>query len=204
MKVYTTELEGVLIIEPEVHGDKRGYFLESFNQKEFDMLVTSYEDSTMVPGRSGEKTRSVTNSTVFVQDNESKSRYGVVRGLHFQRAPFAQAKLVRAVSGKILDVAVDIRRSSPTFGRHVKVELSGQNHLQLFIPRGFAHGFSTLSKEAVLSYKCDAFYNSEAESGIAWNDPAIDIDWGLPHSDIILSEKDTHRPSLSESEDLFE
>lgn len=182
MTVTTTELEGVLIIDPEVHGDERGYFFESFNQREFDALVA--------PVR-------------FVQDNESKSCFGVVRGLHYQKGASAQAKLLRVIRGRVLDVAVDLRKASKTFGKYVAVELSGENHRQLFIPRGFAHGFSTLSEEVVFTYKCDNFYDPSAECGIAWNDPAIGIDWGIPPGEVILSEKDRHRPTLKTAKDFF-
>ena len=140
----------------------------------------------------------------FVQDNESKSRYGVLRGLHYQKGEYSQSKLVRVVSGRVLDVAVDIRVGSPTFGKHVAVELSGENHRQFFIPKGFAHGFAVLSEEAVFQYKCDRLYAPQAEGAIAWDDPALGIDWKIPASDIILSEKDRHHPRLSEVTDLFD
>ena len=183
MTLLETSIPGVYIIEPKVFGDSRGYFLESWNQQEFDTLVR--------PVR-------------FVQDNESKSRYGVVRGLHFQKGKFSQSKLVRVVSGRVLDVAVDIRRGSPTFGRYVACELSGENHRQLFIPKGFAHGFSVLSEEAVFQYKCDNFYAPSEEGAIAWDDPTLAIDWGIPAEDILLSEKDMCHPPLSLAEDLFD
>lgn len=182
MRVISTELDGVVIIEPELHGDSRGYFFESFSQRDFDSLVSP---------------------TVFVQDNESRSSYGVIRGLHYQCGDSSQGKLVRAVLGKALDVAVDIRIGSPTFGKHVAVELSGENHRQLFIPRGFAHGFSVLSESLVLQYKCDRFYDPSSERGIAWDDPDLGIDWRIPTESVIVSEKDSHRPRLSEAEDLF-
>lgn len=182
MRVISTELDGVVIIEPELHGDSRGYFFESFSQRDFDSLVSP---------------------TVFVQDNESRSSYGVIRGLHYQCGDSSQGKLVRAVLGKAIDVAVDIRRGSPTFGKHVAVELSGENHRQLFIPRGFAHGFSVLSESLVLQYKCDRFYDPNAERGIAWDDPELGIDWRIPAGSVIVSEKDSHRPRLGEAEDLF-
>ncbi len=169
MNFIETHIEGVFIIEPRVFGDERGYFFESFSQRQFQEKVAE---------------------TVFVQDNESQSKYGVLRGLHFQRPPFAQAKLVRVVHGKVLDVAVDIRPQSPTFGQHVAVELSDENKRQLFIPRGFAHGFAVLSEKAVFQYKCDNYYAPEHEGGILWNDPSLAIDWKLPMADIILSEKD--------------
>lgn len=169
MKVIKTDIDGVVIIEPQLFGDSRGYFMESYSERDFARLVA--------PVR-------------FVQDNESRSRYGVVRGLHYQREPYSQSKLVRCLEGRVLDVAVDIRPESPTYGKYVAVELSADNHRQLFIPKGFAHGFAVLSKEALFAYKCDEFYHPEAECGIAWDDPTLSIDWGLPKEDIILSEKD--------------
>ena len=175
MKVIKTDIEGVVIIEPEVFGDIRGYFMESFSQRVFEREVA--------PVR-------------FVQDNRSYSRYGVVRGLHYQREPYAQSKLVSCVVGRVLDVAVDIREGSPTYGKHVAVELSAENHRQLFIPKGFAHGFAVLSEEALFEYKCDEFYHPEAECGIAWNDPRIGIDWRLPKEDVILSAKDSNYKNL--------
>ena len=184
MEVIKTEIEGVVIIEPKVFGDERGYFFESFNAAEF--------------------TRKVGVNTVFVQDNESKSKYGVLRGLHFQKGRFAQSKLVRVVEGRVIDVAVDIRRGSPTFGKHVAVELSKENKRQLFIPRGFAHGFAVLSEEAVFQYKCDNLYAPDQEGAIAWNDPKIGIDWQIPPEDVILSEKDGRHPMLDEAEELFD
>lgn len=183
MKVIETSIPGVLVVEPQVFGDARGYFLESWNQRDFDAAVR--------PVR-------------FVQDNESKSRYGVLRGLHFQKGKYAQSKLVRVVQGRVLDVAVDIRRGSPTFGQHVTCELSGENHRQFFIPRGFAHGFSVLSEEAVFQYKCDNPYAPDQEGAIAWNDPALGIDWGLPEADVLLSEKDRHHAPLAEADGLFD
>ena len=177
MKVIETGIEGVLILEPRVFEDSRGYFFESFNQEEFEIAVGQVN---------------------FVQDNESKSSYGVVRGLHFQKGEYAQAKLVRVVKGSVLDVAVDIREGSPTFGKHVAVELTGENHLQLFLPRGMAHGFSVLSEEAVFQYKCDNFDCPSAEGAIAWDDPDIGIDWRIPRDKVILSAKDSNHPRLSE------
>ena len=182
MRVISTDIEGVVIIEPDVFGDARGYFMESWSQQRFNECVREVE---------------------FVQDNQSKSCYGVVRGLHFQRGEYSQSKLVRVAQGRVLDVAVDIRRGSPTFGRHIAVELSDENHRQLFIPRGFAHGFSVLSSEAVLQYKCDNYYSPENEGAIAWNDPTIGIDWQLPVEDIILSVKDMHHPTLAEAEEAL-
>ncbi|MBQ1276825.1 MAG: dTDP-4-dehydrorhamnose 3,5-epimerase [Flavobacteriales bacterium] len=183
MKVISTSIPDVLIIEPEVYKDDRGYFFESFSQREFDEKVA--------PVR-------------FVQDNESMSVYGVVRGLHFQMGEAAQAKLVRVIEGKVMDVAVDIRRGSPTFGKYVAVELTGDNHRQLFIPRGFAHGFAVLSPRVVFAYKTDNFYAPAAEAGIAWNDPQVGIDWKIPEDEIILSPKDMLLPRLCEIDALFE
>ena len=175
MRVIKTDIEGVVIIEPEVFGDSRGYFMESFSQRDFERDVAPIN---------------------FVQDNRSYSRYGVVRGLHYQRGPYAQSKLVSCVVGKVLDVAVDIREGSLSYGKYVAVELSAENHRQLFIPKGFAHGFAVLSDEALFEYKCDEFYHPEAECGIAWDDPNIGIDWRLPKEDIILSEKDRKYKNL--------
>lgn len=183
MNVVKTSIDGVVIIEPRIFEDERGYFYESFSQREFEEKVCN---------------------TVFVQDNQSKSTYGVIRGLHFQRPPYAQSKLVRCVSGKVLDVVVDIRKNSPTFGKFVAVELSGENHRQLFIPRGFAHGYAVLSDEAVFQYKCDNFYNKESEGAIAWNDPEINIDWLLPADKVVLSAKDRMNKKLSESVTPFD
>lgn len=180
MNVIKTDIEGVVIIEPKVFGDNRGYFFESFNAREFE-------------AQTGQKID-------FVQDNESKSCYGVVRGLHFQKGDKAQSKLVRVVSGAVLDVAVDIRPGSPTFGKYVSVELTAENHRQFFIPKGFAHGFAVLSPEAVFQYKCDEFYCPEAEGAIAWDDPALAIDWRIPAEDVVLSEKDKKHPRLKEAE----
>ncbi len=177
MKITATAIEGVIILEPEVFGDERGYFFESFSQQEFEEKVCK---------------------TAFVQDNESSSRYGVLRGLHFQKPPHAQAKLVRVVKGRVLDIAVDIRKGSPTFAHHVSIELSAENKRQLFIPRGFAHGFAVLSDEAVFQYKCDNYYAPGSEGGILWNDPALGIDWKLPAKDVILSEKDKKNVLLNE------
>ncbi len=183
MKISRTEIEEVVIIEPDVFGDARGYFFESYSQSKFDAAVR--------PVR-------------FVQDNESRSTRGVLRGLHFQRGKDAQSKLVRVVEGRVLDVAVDIRRGSPTFGRYVSVELSGENRRQLFIPRGFAHGFSVLSDTALFQYKCDNLYAPQSEGAITWNDPAIGIDWQLDEREILLSEKDRHHPSLKDAAELFD
>ena len=183
MKVVKTDIEGVLIIEPDVFGDCRGYFMESFSQRKFSEQVAD---------------------VTFVQDNESKSSYGVVRGLHFQKPPYTQSKLVRVVSGRVLDVAVDIRKGSPTFGKHVAVELSGDNHRQIFIPKGFAHGFAVLSDEAVFQYKCDAFYAPDSEGAIAWNDPEIGVDWRIPEDKVMLSAKDRNHSLLKDAEWLFD
>ena len=183
MKVIPTEIEGVVLLEPDLFGDERGYFFESYSEQSFGRLVR--------PVR-------------FVQDNESMSKYGVLRGLHFQRGAHAQSKLVRVVRGRVLDVAVDIRRGSPTFGRHVSVELSGDNKRQFFIPRGFAHGFAVLSDEATFQYKCDNPYAPESEGAIAWNDPSLGIDWRLAPEDVVLSPKDSAHPLLSEAGELFD
>lgn len=188
MKVINTEIPEVKIIEPKVFADSRGYFFESFNQKTFEDTVCK---------------------TLFVQDNESKSTYGVLRGLHYQLPPFSQSKLVRAVKGTVLDIAVDIRKGSPTFGKYVAAELSEENKKMLFIPRGFAHGFVVLSNEAIFQYKCDNFYSPQHEGSIIWNDPTLNIKWGIEDSKIILSEKDKSVPSLNKaklfdySEDLY-
>ena len=182
MEVIKTALEGVVIIEPRIFNDARGYFFESFSQKEFDEKVMPIN---------------------FVQDNESMSSYGVMRGLHYQRMPYTQSKLVRCVKGAVLDVVVDIRKGSPTFGQHVSVELTEENHRQLFVPRGFAHGFSVLSEEAVFQYKCDNLYAPHAEGAIAWDDPDIGIDWGVPAEDVLLSAKDAAHPRLKDAEYLF-
>ncbi len=183
MKVIKTAIEEVVIIEPDVFGDARGYFFESYSQKKFDEQVRPVK---------------------FVQDNESKSKYGVLRGLHFQKGRDAQSKLVRVVKGRVLDVAVDIRKGSPTFGQYVAVELTEDNHRQLFVPRGFAHGFSVLSEEAIFQYKCDNLYAPQSEGAIAWNDPDIAIDWQLPAEDVLLSAKDANHPQLKDATDLFD
>ena len=182
MEVIKTDIEGVVIIEPRVFKDARGYFFESFSQREFE-----------------EKVRTIN----FVQDNESMSSYGVMRGLHFQRPPFAQSKLVRCVKGAVLDVAVDIRKGSPTYGQHVAVKLTEDNHRQFFIPRGFAHGFAVLSDVAVFQYKCDNFYAPQADGGISILDSELGIDWHIPLDNAILSEKDTLHPCLSDFDSPF-
>jgi dTDP-4-dehydrorhamnose 3,5-epimerase len=182
MTITETPIYGLLVIEPNVFCDKRGYFFESFNQKLFEDKGLNYK---------------------FVQDNESKSVYGVVRGLHYQLNPNAQAKLVRVIRGRIFDVAVDLRANSPTFGKWFGIELSDENRKQLLIPRGFAHGFSVLSEEAIFAYKCDNYYNKETERGIRFNDENLQIDWKLPEEDIIVSEKDLQGLSFREAEYAF-
>ena len=182
MEIIKTEIEGLLIIEPRIFSDARGYFFESFSQREFEEKVGPIH---------------------FVQDNESMSTYGVMRGLHFQRPPFTQSKLVRCVSGRVLDVAVDIRKGSPTYGKHVAVELTGENHRQFFIPKGFAHGFAVLSDKAVFQYKCDEFYHPEADAGISILDESLGIDWRIPTADVILSDKDTRHSMLKDFESPF-
>lgn len=183
MQVIKTDIEGVLIIEPRLFRDARGYFFESFSQREFD-----------------EKVRHID----FCQDNESMSSYGVMRGLHFQRSPYSQSKLVRCVRGRVLDVAVDIRKGSPTYGKHVAVELTEDNHRQFFIPRGFAHGFSVLSETAVFQYKCDNFYHPEADGGISILDDSLGIDWRIPTEHANLSDKDTKHPLLKDFDSPFD
>lgn len=182
MKVITTEIEGVVILEPRVFGDSRGYFYESYNKQVFDREVTPVS---------------------FVQDNQSQSSRGVMRGLHFQRPPFAQAKLVRCVEGRVIDVAVDLRKESPTYGRHVAVELSADNHRQLFIPKGFAHGYAVVSESAVFQYKCDEYYHPESEGGISLLDDSLGIEWGIDPAEAILSEKDLKNPMLKDFDSPF-
>lgn len=187
MNVIKTAIEGALIIEPKVFGDNRGYFFESFSQREFD-----------------EKVAPVLGHTIhFVQDNESKSSYGVMRGLHFQRPPFTQSKLVRCVKGAVLDVAVDIRKSSPTYGKHVAVELTEDNHKAMLISKGFAHGFAVLSESAVFQYKCDEFYHPESEGGISILDDSLGIDWQIPTDKVLLSDKDTKYPLIRDFDSPF-
>lgn len=183
MKLIHTDIEGVFIIEPKLFSDERGYFFEAFNSRRFEELTGI--------------------RTAFVQDNESRSARGVVRGLHFQLPPHAQSKLVRVVRGRIIDVAVDIRRGSPTFGRYVAVELSDENHRQLFIPRGFAHGFSVLEGDAIVEYKCDNYYAPEAEGAIRWDDPELAIDWRID-GEVIVSAKDQKNKPLRECDTLFD
>ena len=182
MEVIKTAIDGVVIIEPKVFKDQRGYFFESFSQREFEAKVRKIN---------------------FVQDNESMSSYGVMRGLHFQRPPYTQSKLVRCVRGKVLDVAVDIRKGSPTYGQHVAVELSEDNHRQFFVPRGFAHGFAVLSDTAIFQYKCDNFYAPQADGGISIKDESLRIDWKIPTDMAILSEKDTLHSCLKDFDSPF-
>ena len=177
MEVIKTAIPEIVILEPKVYQDDRGYFFEAFSEEVFSRLVTP---------------------THFVQDNESRSSYGVVRGLHFQAPPHAQAKLVRVVKGSVLDVVVDLRKGSPSYGTHVAVELSEENHRMLFIPRGFAHGFSVLSPDAIFQYKCDNYYAPQSEGAVAWDDPILSIDWRVPTPDVILSTKDAYHPCLDE------
>ena len=187
MDIIKTKLEGVLILEPKIFGDKRGYFFESFSQREFDEKVVPI----------------LRHKINFVQDNESMSSYGVMRGLHFQRPPYAQSKLVRCVRGAVLDVALDIRKGSPTYGQHVAVELTEINHKQFFIPKGFAHGFAVLSETAIFQYKCDDFYNPEADGGVSIIDESLGIDWKIPNDKILLSEKDTKHDFLKDFDSPF-
>lgn len=183
MNVIKTEIDGMVIIEPRIFNDQRGYFFESFSERDFCKEVREVK---------------------FVQDNESKSQYGVLRGLHFQKPPYCQSKLVRVIKGAVLDVAVDIRKGSPTFGKHVAVELTEDNHRQFFVPRGFAHGFSVLSEEVVFQYKCDNFYAPQADGGISILDKSLGIDWKIPTDKAILSEKDTKHPLLKDFDSPFE
>jgi len=183
MELIKTDIEGVVILEPRIFRDARGYFFESFLASEFEEKVSR---------------------TTFVQDNESCSTYGVIRGLHFQKPPFTQAKLVRVIKGAVLDVTVDLRKSSPTYGKHVAVELTEDNHRQLFIPHGFAHGFAVLSDEVLFQYKCDNYYAPQSERGILWNDPDLQIDWRIPLDKVVLSEKDKRYPKLKDYISDFE
>lgn len=182
INVIDTAIEGVKIIEPRIFGDSRGYFYESYSQRDFEAKVAKVN---------------------FVQDNQSFSHYGVLRGLHFQLPPYTQSKLVRVIQGKVMDVAVDIRKGSPTFGKYVTCEMSGENHRQFFIPKGFAHGFVVLSETALFQYKCDEFYHPEAEGAIAWNDPDLAIEWPVKAADIELSEKDKHHPTFKDFDSPF-
>ncbi|MGC9330511.1 MAG: dTDP-4-dehydrorhamnose 3,5-epimerase [Bacteroidales bacterium] len=176
MEIIKTDIPGLLILKPRIFGDRRGYFFESWRDEWIENMGIS---------------------TKFVQDNESSSRYGVIRGLHYQLPPHPQAKLVRVIRGNVLDVAVDIRKNSPTYGKHVAVELTENNHWQFFIPHGFAHGFAVLSEQAVFTYKCDDYYHPECESGIAWDDPDLNIDWKIKPEDAIVSDKDKDNPAFS-------
>lgn len=182
INVIDTEIEGVKIIEPKIFGDSRGYFYESYSQRDFDEKVAKIN---------------------FVQDNQSYSHYGVLRGLHFQKPPYSQSKLVRVIQGRVMDVAVDIREGSPTYGKYVTCEMSGENHRQFFIPKGFAHGFVVLSEIALFQYKCDEFYHPEAEGAIAWDDPDLAIAWPVKAEDVELSEKDKHHPMFKDFETPF-
>ncbi|MBQ2875075.1 MAG: dTDP-4-dehydrorhamnose 3,5-epimerase [Bacteroidales bacterium] len=182
MNVIKTDIEGLVIIEPRLFRDARGYFFESFSEREFAEKVAPVK---------------------FVQDNESRSSYGVLRGLHFQKPPYAQAKLVRVVKGRVLDVAVDLRKGAPTYGKYVAVELSEDNHLQFFLPRGFAHGFCVLSDEVIFQYKCDNYYAPQSEGAVIWNDPDLGIDWRIPQEDVVLSDKDRCHPAFKELDDVF-
>lgn len=184
MNFTRTNIPDVIIIDPKIHGDERGYFVETFRQDTFEAFL-------------GFKVN-------FIQDNESRSHHGVLRGLHYQLAPFAQSKLVRVIDGRVLDVAVDIRVGSPTFGQHVAVELSGKNKRQMFVPRGFAHGFVVLSETCTFMYKVDNYYSPECDRGISFNDPALEIDWTIEAAHLHLSKKDTTQPKLSETHDLFD
>lgn len=182
MNYIQTEIDGVWIIEPKVFSDPRGYFMEAFKQQEFDATIGQIN---------------------FIQDNESKSSFGTLRGLHYQKGDYCQAKLVRVIKGEVLDVAVDLRKSSPTFGKHISVLLSDDNKRQLFIPRGFAHGFSVLTDEVIFQYKCDNFYAPQSEGALAWDDPDLGIDWRVPANEIVLSEKDNHHELLKDASWLF-
>ena len=188
INIKETSIPEVLIIEPKVFGDARGYFFESFSQRDFDEKVVPI----------------LGHKVNFVQDNESMSSYGVMRGLHFQRPPFTQSKLVRCVKGSVLDVAVDIRKGSKTYGKHVAVELTEDNHRQFFVPRGFAHGFAVLSETAVFQYKCDEFYHPEADGGISIIDNSLGIDWRIPTDKALLSEKDTKHVCLKDFDSPFD
>ncbi len=183
MDIIETEIKGVLIVKPRIFYDKRGYFFESFSEREFCEKVMPVK---------------------FVQDNESLSSYGVIRGLHFQRPPFTQSKLVRCVKGAVLDIAVDIRKGSPTYGKYVAAELNEENHLQFYVPRGFAHGFAVLSDVAVFQYKCDNYYAPQSEGGIQLKDKSLDIDWIIPEGKAIISEKDAINPLLEEFDNPFD
>ena len=192
MNIIKTAIDGLLIIEPRVFEDSRGYFFESYSDRDFNDAVKA--NTSLLKGD---------KRIVFVQDNESKSSYGVMRGLHFQRPPFSQSKIVRCVKGAVLDVAVDIRKGSPTYGQHVAVELTEDNHRQLFVPRGFAHGFSVRCETAVFQYKCDNLYAPQADGGISLLDDSLGIDWRIPKEKAILSEKDTKHEMLKDFDSPF-
>lgn len=201
MEVIKTDIPGLVILEPRVFNDARGYFFESFSQREFDekaapLVLNASNDGKMSPQYDSDR-------IMFVQDNESRSKKGVLRGLHFQQPPYAQTKLVRVAVGSVLDVAVDIRRGSPAYGKYVAVELSADNHRALLLPRGMAHGFAVLSDDVIFQYKCDNFYAPASEGAIAWNDPDLAIDWGLDAASVILSDKDRHHPLLKDFESPF-
>lgn len=189
MEVIKTNIEGPVILEPRIFGDARGYFFESFSQREFDEKVAIPQYGKPI---------------IFVQDNESMSSYGVMRGLHFQRPPFTQSKIVRCVKGKVLDVAVDIRKGSPTYGQHVAVELTENNHRQFFVPKGFAHGFVVLSETAIFQYKCDEFYHPEVDGGINIQDETLGIDWKIKMKEALLSDKDTKHAKLADFDSPFD
>lgn len=176
MDIIRTTIPEVVILQPKIYTDERGYFCEAFSDKRFSSVVCN---------------------NIFVQENEARSVYGVLRGLHYQKSPYSQGKLVRCVQGCILDVAVDLRKDSPTYAQHVAVELNENNHWQLFVPRGFAHGVITLSRESIMQYRCDSYYAPEHEAGIIWNDPTLNINWQLPENEIILSAKDLLLPDLN-------
>jgi len=182
MEIIKTDIPNLLIIKPEVYSDPRGFFVESYAQ-------ARYQEAGIAAN--------------FIQDNISKSSYGVIRGLHYQLAPYSQAKLIHVIEGKILDIAVDLRKNSPTFGQHYAVELTAENKLQFYIPQGFAHGFSVLSETAVVSYKCDNYYSQEAERGIAYNDATLNIDWKIPMDKAVISSKDSILPAFKEAEHNF-
>lgn len=201
MEVVKTDIPGLMILEPRVFNDARGYFFESFSQREFDekaarLVLNASNDGKMSPQYDSDR-------IMFVQDNESRSKKGVLRGLHFQQPPYAQTKLVRVAVGSVLDVAVDIRRGSPAYGKYVAVELSADNHRALLLPRGMAHGFAVLSDDVIFQYKCDNFYAPASEGAIAWNDPDLAIDWGLDAASVILSDKDRRHPLLKDFESPF-
>lgn len=200
MDIIETAIPGAYILEPKVFGDSRGYFFESFSRREFNSKVTPL---VLTAGKGGVTPQYPDRTIEFVQDNESRSRYGVLRGLHFQKPPYAQSKLVRVAVGAVLDVAVDIRKGSPAYGKHIAVELSADNHRMLFLPRGMAHGFAVLSNDVLFQYKCDNFYEPQSEGAIAWNDPDLGIDWRIPAESVILSQKDAHHPCFADFDSPF-